>query len=87
MRRCFLTGAYLKGASLNSVNLSGVDLRAADLTDVTMEHLESIAGADFGQVQGLSDDLRAHLLSRPASELDVWNSYTRRSTRDSLHIR
>ena len=86
MRRCFLTGAYLKGARLNNVNLQGVDFRGADLTDVDMTLLENIAGADFGQVQGLSDELRSRLLSRPASELDEWNPYTRRSTRDSLVV-
>ena len=86
MRRCFLTGAYLKGASLNNVNLSDVDLRAADLTDVQFELLESIAGADFSRVQGLSEEARARLLARPASELDQWNPYTRRSTRDSLTL-
>jgi uncharacterized protein YjbI with pentapeptide repeats len=69
---------------LNGTELAGADLRAADLQGVEMENLPSIAGADFGQVQGLSDTTRTMLLSRPPAELDVWNAYTRRTTRKSL---
>jgi hypothetical protein len=49
-----------------------------------MEHLQSIAGADFTLAQGLSEANRAKLLSRSSAELDVWNPYTRRTTRQSL---
>jgi uncharacterized protein YjbI with pentapeptide repeats len=66
------------------VNLAGVDLRAADLSGVEMENLESIAGADFSQVQGLNDNTRSMLLNRSGAELDTWNAFTRRTTRQSL---
>lgn len=84
MRLAFLTGAYLRNARLNGVDLQGADLRAADLSNVEMENLQSIAGADFSLVQGLSEANRAMLLKRPTTELDVWNPYTRRTTRQSL---
>uniref|UniRef100_UPI00286A6C28 pentapeptide repeat-containing protein n=1 Tax=Chamaesiphon sp. OTE_8_metabat_110 TaxID=2964696 RepID=UPI00286A6C28 len=86
LQRAFLTGASLRNARLNGVNLAGVDFRAADLSGVEMENLESIAGADFTQVQGLSDRLRHVLLSRSGAELDTWNVFTRRTTRQSLSI-
>lgn len=86
LRRAFLTGAYLVNARLTGADVSGVDFRGANLSYTDMEHLQSIAGADFGQVQGLAETVRSQLLSRPAAELDVWNSYTRRSTRDSLTL-
>jgi hypothetical protein len=54
------------------------------LTDIKIEHVESISGADFSQVQGLSDDIRSILLGRSAAELDTWNAFTRRTTRQSL---
>jgi hypothetical protein len=63
------------------------DLRAADLSGVEIEHLHSIAGADFSLVQGLSEANRAKLLSRSSAELDVWNPYTRQTTRQSLEDR
>jgi uncharacterized protein YjbI with pentapeptide repeats len=74
----------LRHARLNGVNLKGADLRAADLTGIEIEHLDSIAGADFSQVQGLNSEIRAMLLGRSAAELDVWNAFTRRTTRQSL---
>jgi hypothetical protein len=49
-----------------------------------MEHLQSIAGADFTLAQGLTEATKAMLKSRPYSELDVWNAYTRTTTRESL---
>jgi uncharacterized protein YjbI with pentapeptide repeats len=84
LRLAFLTGAYLRNARLNGADLQGVDLRAADLSGVEMEHLQSIAGADFSLVRGLSEANRAMLLGRSSAELDVWNSYTRQTTRQSL---
>ena len=86
LQRAFLTGASLRNARLNGVNLAGVDLRAADLSGVEMENLESIAGADFSDVQGLSDNMRSMLLRRSGAELDTWNVFTRRTTRQSLTI-
>jgi uncharacterized protein YjbI with pentapeptide repeats len=84
LRRAFFTGACLYHARLTGADLSGVDFRGADFRGVEMEHLQSIAGADFTLVQGLSEAGRSMLLSRPAAELDVWNAYTRKTTRDSL---
>jgi hypothetical protein len=54
------------------------------MTGVEIEHIHSIAGADFTMVQGLSEETRAKLRTRPFAELDVWNAYTRRTTRESL---
>jgi uncharacterized protein YjbI with pentapeptide repeats len=55
-----LSGADLREADLTDANLqdaqmSGADLLAADLSGVEIEHLQSIAGADFTLAQGLSD--------------------------------
>jgi uncharacterized protein YjbI with pentapeptide repeats len=86
LRLASLVGAYLRGVSFNNVNLAGTDLRAADLTGVEIDQIESIAGADFSRIQGMSDNLRALLRSRPAKELDVWNAFTRQTTRNSLEI-
>jgi uncharacterized protein YjbI with pentapeptide repeats len=98
LRGGYLSGADLTGANLQDAALSGadlhrayltgamVDLRAANLSGVEFEHLGSIAGADFSLVQGLSDNARAMLKSRPPAELDVWNSFTRRTTRESLEV-
>jgi uncharacterized protein YjbI with pentapeptide repeats len=84
LRRAFLTGAFLRKARLNGANLAGIDLRAADLTDVEFEQFESIAGADFSQVQGLSDEMRSRLLKHPAEQLDTLHPLTLKTTRDSL---
>jgi hypothetical protein len=65
--------------------LQNVDFRAADLTGAELNNLQSIAGADFGDVQGLSEATRAMLCARPSSELDTWNAFTRRTTRESLN--
>lgn len=43
-----------------------------------------IAGADFDSVQNLSSANRAMLLSQSADQLDTWNPFTRRTTRESL---
>jgi uncharacterized protein YjbI with pentapeptide repeats len=82
----FLTGASLRNARLNGVDLQGADLRAADLSGIEIEHLNSIAGADFSLVQGLDPKIRAMLLGRSSQELDVWNAFTRRTTRQSLTV-
>ncbi len=84
LRHAYLTGAYLRNARLTGANLAAVDLRAADLTDAEFEHLETIAGADFTLAQGLSDTMRSRLLNHPAKELETRNSFTRRTTRESL---
>lgn len=51
------------------------------LTGAEFDTLESIARADFSQVQGLSEDLRKRLLDYPLEQLDTWNSFTRKTTR------
>jgi uncharacterized protein YjbI with pentapeptide repeats len=84
LRRAFLTGAFLRNARLNGANLAGADLRAADLTGIEFEQLESISGADFTQVQGMSEVVRSRLLSQPAEQLDTANPLTCRTTRKSL---
>jgi uncharacterized protein YjbI with pentapeptide repeats len=85
VKRAFFTGACLRGASLNNVDLVGCDFQAADLTEASLENLQGIQGADFGQTL-MSVGLQAKLLARPAAELDVRNSFTRRTTRESLLI-
>jgi uncharacterized protein YjbI with pentapeptide repeats len=85
VKRAFFTGACLRGASLNNVDLVGCDFQAADLTEASLENLQGIQGADFGQTL-MSTGLRAKLLARPAAELDVRNSFTRRTTRESLNM-
>jgi uncharacterized protein YjbI with pentapeptide repeats len=84
LRGACLTGAFLRQARLNGANLAGVDLRAADLTDAEFEQFESIAGADFTLVQGLSAEMRSRLLAHPPAELDTCHVLTRRTTRESL---
>ncbi|MEO0491708.1 MAG: hypothetical protein AAFZ49_19470 [Cyanobacteria bacterium J06659_2] len=59
-------------------------MRAVDFTDAEFDTLESIAGADFTLVQGISQEKRAYLQSRPEAELDTWNAFTRKTTRESL---
>ena len=86
LRRARFTGAYLVSARFNSAQLDQVDFRGADMTEIQMENPQGITGADFYRVQGLSGNLRAMLLGRPATELDVWNGFTKRTTRDSLAI-
>ncbi|MEM1425739.1 MAG: pentapeptide repeat-containing protein, partial [Cyanobacteria bacterium P01_H01_bin.130] len=84
VRRARFTGAYLANARFNSAQLDQVDFRGADMTEIQMENPQGITGADFYRVQGLSENLRSMLLGRPAAELDVWNGFTKRTTRDSL---
>ncbi len=84
LRKAVLTGAYLRKARLNGANLAGVDLRAADLTDADFERFESIAGADFTNVQGLCDEMRSRLLSHPQQELNTLNQLTLKTTLASL---
>ena len=79
-----MTGAYLRNARLNGANLAGVDLRSADLTDADFEKFESIAGADFTNVQGLSDQMRSRLLNHPKQELETLNPLTLKTTLASL---
>jgi uncharacterized protein YjbI with pentapeptide repeats len=86
LSHAILVGAYLKNGRLQGADLRHADFRAADLTGVELDHLESIAGSDFYRSQHLSDKLRSYLLSRPSSELDVWNAFSRRTTRESLTL-
>jgi len=79
-----LTGAFLRQARLNGANLAGVDLRAADLTNSEFEQFESIAGADFTLVQGLTEPMRSRLLSHPAQQLETVHPLTLITTLESL---
>ena len=63
-----LRGANLTGANLRGSNLSGANLREANLTDANLleaglTNLISIDGADFTNVQNLSQDTRRYLRS------------------------
>lgn len=69
---------------MNGANLARADLRAADLTGMEFEQLESIAGADFSQVQGLSEEMRSRLLNQPAQELEAAHPLTLQTTLESL---
>ena len=84
LQKAFLIGANLQGVSMAGTELQRADLRAANLTDADFSAVGSIAGADFGDAVGLSEQSRAKLLSHPAAELDEWNAFTRRTTRQSL---
>jgi uncharacterized protein YjbI with pentapeptide repeats len=84
LRKAFFTGASLRGARLNGANVAGVDFRAVDFTGVEFDSLESIGGADFASSIGLTDSQRRYLLSHSEIELDTWNNFTRRTTRQSL---
>jgi hypothetical protein len=44
----------------------------------------SIAGADFTGAVGLTPEGRSQLLSHAAAELEEWNAFTRKTTRQSL---
>jgi hypothetical protein len=59
-------------------------LRAVDLTGAEFEQFESIAGADFSQVQGLSEEMRSRLLKQPIQELETEHPLTLRTTLESL---
>jgi uncharacterized protein YjbI with pentapeptide repeats len=83
----YLSGADLRLARLNNTQLDYADFRSADLTDVELDNLQSITGADFFEVEGLDESTRANLCHRSDRELDTWNPLTRRTTRDSLTIR
>jgi uncharacterized protein YjbI with pentapeptide repeats len=67
-----------------AVELQFADLRGADLTGATLEQVQNLEGADFSQVEGLSDLERAYLCGRSAKELGTWNPYTRSNTGQSL---
>ncbi len=74
----------MQNARLNGANLAGVDLRTANLTDADFEQFESIAGADFTYVVGLTDQMRSRLLSHPQQDLETLNPLTLKTTLASL---
>ncbi len=84
LRRAYLTGANLCGARLNGVNWAGADLRGVNWQDVTLETLEDLAGADFGEARNLPPAVRELWLRQEAAALDTWNPFTRRTTRESI---
>jgi uncharacterized protein YjbI with pentapeptide repeats len=81
-----LVGAFLKDARLGNVDLALTDCRGADFSGVEMEIVESIAGADFYRAQNMSESLRSFLLGRSSAELNTRNSFTRRTTKESLAV-
>ena len=83
-QKALLTGATLTGASLAGAGLQRTDFRATNLTDVDLSGVGSIAGADFSNAVGLDETGRSKLLSHSSTELDEWNAYTRKTTRQSL---
>ncbi len=74
----------LQGANLADAELQRADFRAASLTDVDFSAVDSIAGADFSGVVGLTAEGRSKLLSHGSAELNEWNAFTRQTTRRSL---
>ncbi|NJK59583.1 MAG: pentapeptide repeat-containing protein [Oscillatoriales cyanobacterium SM2_1_8] len=84
LRQAHLTGADLSGARLNGVNWAGADVRGVNWEDVTLETLEDLAGADFGEAQNLAPAVRDLWWRQEAIALDTWNPLTRRTTRESI---
>ena len=85
LRFAKLQGCSCKGARFTGSQLNQADLRAADFTNPSIETAESIQGADFSWASGINSEQLTNLLSRPHTELDCWNPFTRKTTRASLH--
>lgn len=86
LSKACLMGAFLKGARLSNVELELADFRGADFSGVEIEIVGSIAGADFYRAQNMSVGLRSFLLGRSSGELNTRNSFTRRTTKESLML-
>jgi len=84
LRFARLQGCSCKGARFTGSQLNQADLRAADFSNTSIETAESIQGADFGWASGINSEQLINLLSRPHTELDCWNPFTRTTTRASL---
>ena len=84
LRFARLQGSSCKGTRFTGSQLNQADLRAADFTNTSIETAESIQGADFSWATGFHSEQLTNLLSRPHTELDCWNPFSRTSTRASL---
>ena len=84
LRFAKLQGCSCKGARFTGSQLNQADLRAADFSNTSIETAESIQGADFSWASGINSEQLTNLLSRPHTELDCWNPFTRTTTRASL---
>lgn len=84
LRFARLQGCSCKGVRFTGSQLNQADLRTADFTNTSIDTAESIHGADFSCASGISPEQLTNLLSRPHTELDCWNPFTRTTTRASL---
>ncbi len=84
LQKACLVGANLQGVNLAGAELQRADLRATNLTDVDFAAVGSLAAADFTGAVGLTDSGRAQLLAHAKAELEEWNAFTRKTTRQSL---
>jgi uncharacterized protein YjbI with pentapeptide repeats len=84
LRFARLQGCSCKGARFAGSQLNQADLRAADFTNTSLKTIKSIQGADFSWASGINSVQLTKLLSRPYTELDCWNAFTRTTTRASL---
>jgi hypothetical protein len=69
---------------LRSVQDAQPNLQFFDVSGVL--HLTISTGAEFDRVQEMINNTRSMLLSRSRAELDTWNAFTRRTTRQSLSL-
>lgn len=84
LRFARLQGACCRGTRFTGSQLNQADLRAADFTNTSIETADSIQGADFSWATGINSEQLTTLLSRPHTELDCWNPFSRTTTRASL---
>ncbi|MCP9835060.1 MULTISPECIES: pentapeptide repeat-containing protein [unclassified Cyanobium] len=83
LRHALLRSALCEGVRFSGCQLDYVDFRWTRLSDADLSGAESIRGADFTGAIGL-DTNRGGLMTRSIHELDCWNPFTRKTTRDSL---
>lgn len=76
-----LSGADLRGANLSGAYLSQANLSEADLSGAQLINLVSISGADFTDVENLSEGTREYLCSIATGT----HSVTKRDTRATLN--
>jgi len=84
LRFARLQGCSCRGARFTGSQLNQADLRTANFINTSIDTAESIQGADFSCASGISSEQLTNLLSRPHTELDCWNPFTRTTTRASL---
>jgi len=84
LRFARLQGCSCRGARFTGSQLNQADLRTTNFINTSIDTAESIQGADFSCATGISSEQLINLLSRPHTELDCWNPFTRTTTRASL---